>query len=549
MRPRFSVTAKIAIGFGTLMLLYLINIFFIYQTLRKNQEDQRILLETQVPSLRHIEKLQNQITQSRLLLKNWVFVEKESITPDKLKLLEIFDLEIPYLEKNIQKLYDQWPSTEQVLYQRAEELINDSLIVLGKEILNILDKPEVYNDTQQLQAVQSLMDKNGQLAWLTNKIESKLAILINMQQERLMASQNRMQTSIEKTRSFLLTLTVILVLMAIFIAVITIRVQIIPLNYIKSVLKQLGKGVFPNEKLKERNDELGEIAAAVNSLVKGLKEISTFSIEIGKGNFNWPFQPLSEEDILGNSLIKMREELRNAAIEEEKRKKEDEQRNWATQGIAKFSEILRQNNNDLDELSSNIISNLVNYLGANQGGIFIKEEEGDEIILRLSACYAYDRKKFLEKTFKPGEGLIGRCYLERQTIFLTEIPKDYIKITSGMGEGTPTCLLIVPLMHNDIVYGVIELASFQVFEPYQIEFVERIASSIASTISIVQINIQTTRLLEQSRRQAEEMLTQEAQLKQTIEELKAAQDEAERRVNALQKEIKELKERLGRYEI
>jgi hypothetical protein len=315
------------------------------------------------------------------------------------------------------------------------------------------------------------------------------------------------------------------------------------------VLKQLGKGVFPNEKLKERNDELGEIAAAVNSLVKGLKEISTFSIEIGKGNFNWPFQPLSEEDILGNSLIKMREELRNAAIEEEKRKKEDEQRNWATQGIAKFSEILRQNNNDLDELSSNIISNLVNYLGANQGGIFIKEEEGDEIILRLSACYAYDRKKFLEKTFKPGEGLIGRCYLERQTIFLTEIPKDYIKITSGMGEGTPTCLLIVPLMHNDIVYGVIELASFQVFEPYQIEFVERIASSIASTISIVQINIQTTRLLEQSRRQAEEMLTQEAQLKQTIEELKAAQDEAERRVNALQKEIKELKERLGRYEI
>lgn len=548
MKLRFSITAKIAIGFGTLTLLYVINVFFIYQTLLKNQQDHVALTEQLIPSLRQVEKLQNYITQSRLLLKNWVYIEKDPITPDKLKLLEILDLEIPYLEKNIQKLYHQWPTSEQVIYQRTEELINDSLIVLSKEIINALNQQELYNE-DHLQSLQPLMGNSGQLIWLANRIESKLSILLNMQQERLLSTQNLMHASMEKARAFLLTLSILLVLMAIIIAFVTIRVQIIPLNFIKKVLKQLGKGVFPNEKLKERNDELGEIAAAVNTLVKGLKEISTFSIEIGKGNFNWPFQPLSEEDILGNSLIKMREELRNAAIEEEKRKKEDQQRNWATQGIAKFSEILRQNNNDLDELSSNIISNLVNYLGANQGGIFIKEEEGGEVFLRLSACYAYDRKKFLEKTFKPGEGLIGRCYLERQTIFLTEIPKDYIKITSGMGEASPTCLLIVPLLHNDIVYGVIELASFHAFEPYQIEFVERIASSIASTISIVQINVQTTKLLEQSRRQAEEMLAQEANLKQTIEELKAAQDEAERREAALQKEIKVLKEKLARYEI
>lgn len=548
MKLRFSITAKIAIGFGTLTLLYVINVFFIYQTLLKNQQDHVALTEQLIPSLRQVEKLQNYITQSRLLLKNWVYIEKDPITPDKLKLLEILDLEIPYLEKNIQKLYHQWPTSEQVIYQRTEELINDSLIVLSKEIINALNQQELYNE-DQLQSLQPLMGNSGQLIWLANRIESKLSILLNMQQERLLSTQNLMHASMEKARAFLLTLSILLVLMAIIIAFVTIRIQIIPLNFIKKVLKQLGKGVFPNEKLKERNDELGEIAAAVNTLVKGLKEISTFSIEIGKGNFNWPFQPLSEEDILGNSLIKMREELRNAAIEEEKRKKEDQQRNWATQGIAKFSEILRQNNNDLDELSSNIISNLVNYLGANQGGIFIKEEEGGEVFLRLSACYAYDRKKFLEKTFKPGEGLIGRCYLERQTIFLTEIPKDYIKITSGMGEASPTCLLIVPLLHNDIVYGVIELASFHAFEPYQIEFVERIASSIASTISIVQINVQTTKLLEQSRRQAEEMLAQEANLKQTIEELKAAQDEAERREAALQKEIKVLKEKLARYEV
>jgi len=312
----------------------------------------------------------------------------------------------------------------------------------------------------------------------------------------------------------------------------------------------MGKGILPNEKIKEGNDEIGEISAALNSLIKGLKDISNFSIEIGKGNFNSEFTPLSEQDNLGNSLIKMREELRNAANEEEKRKKEDDQRNWATQGIAKFSEILRQNNNNLNDLSYNIISNLVNYMGANQGGLFIVNDQSKEDInLELSGCYAYNRQKFLQKTFKPGEGLIGRCYQERATIYLTDIPKDYIKITSGLGDDNPTSLIIVPLLYNDQVFGVIEIASFYNFDLHQIEFVEKIASSIASTISSVKINIQTTKLLERSQQQAEEMASQEEEMRQNMEELRATQEESARKEASMQKELKELRKRLGKYEL
>jgi CHASE3 domain sensor protein len=546
MKIRLSISTKIGLGFGILTLLFLLNLLLVYHTLDKNQKETSSLMTVQIPSLQKVERLHSTVVQWRLLLKNWTFEKDDSLSTDKLKLMEIIEIEVPFLEKSIQNVYHQWPNEEQILYNQIEDLLNDSLITTSKDIIKLLNTLSTQNDGSK-NILPSVVTENEKIIELSDKIESKLSILLNMQQERLNVTQAIMQTRIEKARNLIIAIAILIILIAAVITFITIHLLIIPINYDKKILTQLGKGILPDEKLKERNDELGEISAAVNSLVKGLKEISNFSIEIGKGNFNWPFEPLSKDDILGNSLIKMREELRNAAIEEDKRKKEDEQRNWATQGIAKFSEILRQNNNDLDELSNNIISNIVNYLGANQGGFFIVNKgDNDEVVLELTACYAYDRKKFLEKQFKPGEGLIGRCYLERETIFLTEIPKDYIKITSGLGEANPTCLLVAPLMHNDIVYGVIELASFQIFEPYQIEFIERIASSIASTISIVKINIQTTTLLEQSRKQTEEMLTQEAILKQTIEDLRSAQDEALRREAELQKEIKNLKERLSK---
>ncbi len=237
-------------------------------------------------------------------------------------------------------------------------------------------------------------------------------------------------------------------------------------------------------------------------------------------------------------------------MQQQKKKTKKWQRNWATQGIAKFSEILRQNNNNLSDLANNIISNLVNYLDANQGGIFIISDNSEaDLLLELAGCYAYNHQKFLQKSFKPGEGLIGRCYLERATIYLTDIPKDYIKITSGLGDANPTSLLIVPLMYNDEVFGVIELASFTEFQPHHIEFVEKIASSIASTILAVKINIQTSKLLEQSRRQAEEMTSQEEEMRQNMEELRATQEESARKETSMQKELKELKKRLSKYEL
>src|SRR5690606_38643809 len=128
----------------------------------------------------------------------------------------------------------------------------------------------------------------------------------------------------------------------------------------------------PNdEKRKYSGDEIGEMAMAVDNLVSGLRSTSAFAENIGNGQYDAEYSPLSEEDVLGNSLLGMRNNLKKVA-------EEDKKRNWATEGMARFGEILRKNNDNIERLSDEIISNIVKYLKANQGGLYIVEDDEKE---------------------------------------------------------------------------------------------------------------------------------------------------------------------------
>ncbi len=303
-----------------------------------------------------------------------------------------------------------------------------------------------------------------------------------------------------------------------------------PLIDTANVITELAKGkISLEQKMQiESEDEIGAIRRSVNMLIEGLDNNLKFALEIGKGNLDFEFKLLSDEDILGKALLNMRSSLKQAKIEEEKRKAEDEKLNWATKGAAKFAELMTQHSDNLEEFSYVIISNLVKYLNATQGGLFIiNDEDKNNVTIDLMAAYAYDRRKFLEKKIKMGVGLVGRCVNEAETIYMTDFPEDYLNITSGLGSAKPRSLLLVPIIFNQQVFGVIELASIYELEDYQIKFVERIGESIASTISNVKINQQTARLLEESKIKSEELVAQEEEMRQNMEEMKATQEELE----------------------
>ena len=261
---------------------------------------------------------------------------------------------------------------------------------------------------------------------------------------------------------------------------------------------------------------------AGEQLSEQLKSASKFAIEVGDGNLQYAFVPSSEEDMLGNALVQMRDKLQAVA-------EEDRKRNWQAEGLAKFSALLRKDYTDQYDLAVCLISTLVKYVSANQGGLFVYNDQNQaHSHLELIGCYAYERKKYLKKQIMPGEGLLGQVFLEGETTCLTEVPDNYVSIRSGLGGANPKSLLLVPLNTDDKTEGVLELASFREFASYEIELIEKVAVMVASYLSGMRLNEQTKTLLKETTLQAEQLREQEEELRQNMEEMQATQEQLRR---------------------
>lgn len=302
------------------------------------------------------------------------------------------------------------------------------------------------------------------------------------------------------------------------------------------LLKDISLGDVNLDKKLEVGTEnrLGQMSNSVNVLMDTLNKKAEFSKRIGEGNLDAEFEAASDKDILGHSLINMRNSLKES-------KSEDLKRSWANEGLAQFAEILQKDGEDFDVLCTEIVSALVKYLNIVQGSIFlINDDNPDDPFIELKGTYAYDRKKFLTKRLELREGLIGQSILEKNYIHLKEIPQNYVYVTSGLGKANPNTILIIPLMANEEVYGALELASFNEFKEHEIDFIKKLSENIASTISSAKINHTTKKLLEQSKIQAEELQSQEEEMRQNMEELQATQEEMKRKEKEYIERIKQL---------
>ncbi len=308
-----------------------------------------------------------------------------------------------------------------------------------------------------------------------------------------------------------------------------------PFTYFQKNISALSIGHSILKVDKEKIDKM--MLAAVEPIEEidlRLSKLQNFAIAIGKKNFDEKLDLNIEQDELAKSLSNMRDELK-------KTDELDKQRAWLSESINHFIEETRNIQDNIEELLKVALINICRRNNFNQGAYFLYNDSKD--VLEMKAAYAFDRQKYNYKEIPSSDGLIGQCFLEQKMIKLSEIPEGFFNITSGIGKALPKNVFIFPLIYEDKVIGVLELASFYILQDFEIEWLEKANEHISGIIFRSKAQEELKTLFEESKENQAKLKESEEQLLQNLEEIRATQEEMELREQQYLQKIKALEEK------
>jgi HAMP domain-containing protein/CheY-like chemotaxis protein/signal transduction histidine kinase len=212
----------------------------------------------------------------------------------------------------------------------------------------------------------------------------------------------------------------------------------------------------------------------------------------------------------------------------------NQEQDWLKTNLARFTRML-QGQRDLLTVADQVLTELAEVVNAQHGSFFMAEqdEHEEEPKLKLFASYAYQERKSISNLFHLGEGLVGQSAREKKRILVTDVPDDYVRVSSSLGEAAPRNIVVVPISFEGEIKGVLELASFQRFTPNQLAFLEQLVESLGIVVATITATMRTDELLRQSQSMAEELQSQQEELQQTNEEL----EEKARQLTAQKSEV------------
>jgi serine phosphatase RsbU (regulator of sigma subunit) len=305
---RFTIGRKIGMGFGLFIFFALLVVVLTNRSLERSRHINTRINEVCSPSVEALSQLRNLVVTAHGSIKHWALIESRADAPEKTELVRLRTQELPALLDRLDTLMAHWePSDVALMGQLASEL--NALFAIHATIQELLPSLESYSDPFIHLQRNNLADEGGPLEQQQALVLGLLDRLLQLQEDQRTTLAEEMIRSFDSLKFIVLYLGALLVLVGVVVAVLIIRGIVGPVRRLRSILLDLGRGVFPRIRVKSTNDEIGDMTMALDSLVDGLRRTTEFSHRVAAGDFGAEYQPLSDEDMLGQALITMRDEL------------------------------------------------------------------------------------------------------------------------------------------------------------------------------------------------------------------------------------------------
>ncbi|MFJ5679283.1 HAMP domain-containing protein [Streptomyces sp. NPDC093097] len=290
---------------------------------------------------------------------------------------------------------------------------------------------------------------------------------------------------------------------------------------------------------KDLTESVNEMAGNLTRQVRAIAAVAA-AVTLGDHNVRIDVDAAGEILELQDNINTMISTLRETTLA-------NEEQDWLKGNLARISGLM-QGRRDLKDVATLIMSELSPAVSAQHGAFFLAARPDDQEVgskgdggyeLRLMGSYGYSMGG-MPTTFKPGETLIGTAAEEGRTILVENVPSGYLKIASGLGEAPPANIIVLPVLFEDKVLGVIELASFQPFTQIQKDFLSQIAEMIATSVNTISVNTKTEVLLAQSQELTEQLRERSAELESRQKALELSNSELEEKAEQLRQQNRDI---------
>ncbi|OQP58226.1 hypothetical protein A3860_07835 [Niastella vici] len=356
---------------------------------------------------------------------------------------------------------------------------------------------------------------------------------LSTRETRQLAEEKLAAISGSLIRGIVIVTVVIVVILLMLLLII--RSIVSSLSVIRNAADRISRGETDFIVPVASKDEIGNLVASFNQMVLVSKEYAQIAEAIGQGDYSPVIRIRSDADLLSKALENMKQNL-------QKLSNDNEVRTWMLTGASQLNNILR-GEKVVGDLALQIISMLTAYLNAQVGAIYLVENNQ----LMLSGSYAFSHRKGNTNIIKLGEGLVGQSALEKKPIVFANVPEDYVKVSSGLGQATPRNILVYPFLYDNYVKGVIEIGTMRDISDLDLQFLKIVSESIGIAFNSSQARNKQQELLEEAQRLTEELEAQQEELKQTNEELSEKTqmlEKSQAELRAQQEELQQTNEEL-----